>query len=274
MGRYSVGLVGESNYQAAIGQLSPGDPVTIQHEPDNPHDPRAIRVADVTGSTIGYIPRGSWVGRALIDDGLAMSATVERVTGGTPGQRSRGVVLAVSTAGDAAPAATPPAARAAPPTAVPQPGAAAPAKPAKTTGGGKTVLKVTLGVLGAVIALAWLSDQGAGNRAGRTAAPAAKATPDAAAIKAAADRKSGFHCLSSWDGSHRQLVRALKLSLRDPDSFEHVETRITPANAKGEHLLTMQYRARNGFGGMNIGRLIATVKNSDCSVTIVSNSSS
>ena len=105
-------------------------------------------------------------------------------------------------------------------------------------------------------------------------APSASASPDADAVKAAADRKAGFHCLSAWDGSHRELVRALKQSLRDPDSFEHIETRISPVNAKGYHTLAMQYRARNGFGGMNIGRLIATVKNSDCSFEIVSNGSS
>jgi hypothetical protein len=87
----------------------------------------------------------------------------------------------------------------------------------------------------------------------------------------AAKRQTGFHCLSSWDGSHRELVDALKSTLREPDSFEHVETRITPVNEKGFHVLMMNYRARNGFGGMNIGRLAATVKSSDCSFEVVAN---
>ena len=94
-----------------------------------------------------------------------------------------------------------------------------------------------------------------------------------AKAKAAEERKSGFHCLSSWDGSHRGIVDALKESLRDPDSFQHVETRITPTDAKGNHMLLMKYRARNGFGGMNIGQLAAIVKDADCSFEIVANDS-
>lgn len=95
----------------------------------------------------------------------------------------------------------------------------------------------------------------------------------AAEAKEAEERKSGFHCLSAWDGSHRGIVDALKDDLRDPDSFQHVETRITPTDAKGNHMLMMRYRARNGFGGMNIGRLAAVVKDSDCSFEIVANDS-
>lgn len=31
-----------------------------------------------------------------------------------------------------------------------------------------------------------------------------------------------FHCLSSWDGSLRELVSEVKENLREPDSFEHM----------------------------------------------------
>jgi hypothetical protein len=85
------------------------------------------------------------------------------------------------------------------------------------------------------------------------------------------NRRKGFHCLNTWDGSHRGVVNWLKDNLRDPDSYEHIETRITPVNATGEHTLIMQYRARNGFGGTNVETLTATVQNSDCNATIVSN---
>ena len=84
------------------------------------------------------------------------------------------------------------------------------------------------------------------------------------------EKRKGFHCLSGWDGSNRGVVAALKDNLRDPDSFEHAETRLTPVNKQGEHLLIMKYRAANGFGGMNIGHLMATIQNSDCSFKIVS----
>lgn len=100
------------------------------------------------------------------------------------------------------------------------------------------------------------------------------AKPDEDAVKEQERRKAGFHCLSAWDGSHRELVRTLKDTLRDPDSFEHIETKITPVNDKGMHVLMMRYRARNGFGGMNLGSLMATVNNSDCSFEVVSNADS
>lgn len=90
--------------------------------------------------------------------------------------------------------------------------------------------------------------------------------------KTAADRRAGFHCLPG--GKHYALIDAVTSGLRDPKSFEHAETKITPVGPKGEHALVMKYRARNGFGGMNAGQVIATVKNSDCSFKILSNSDS
>lgn len=84
----------------------------------------------------------------------------------------------------------------------------------------------------------------------------------------AEDRQKGFHCLSAWDGSHREVVRRVERRLRDPDSFEHIETKITP-NQNGKHRLIMEYRARNGFGGMTVGTAVATIANSDCSVSSV-----
>lgn len=87
--------------------------------------------------------------------------------------------------------------------------------------------------------------------------------------EATEERRKGFHCLSGWDGSHRGVVTALKENLRNPDSFEHAETRLTPVNDKGSHLLIMKYRAENGFGGMNVESATAVVKNSDCSFEIV-----
>ncbi|MGX7926488.1 HIRAN domain-containing protein [Tsuneonella sp. HG094] len=92
---YSVGIVGESNYQAAIRNLREGERVFLQPEPDNPHDPRAIAVRDGEGQTIGYIPRDSWLTGAIIDEGKGSRALVERIDGGDRGRPSLGVVLAV-----------------------------------------------------------------------------------------------------------------------------------------------------------------------------------
>lgn len=85
----------------------------------------------------------------------------------------------------------------------------------------------------------------------------------------AAARRSGFHCLSSWDGSHRAFKNAVRDRMRDPDSFDHIETVVTPIDEDGMHLIAMQYRARNGFGGMNVGTALGQLRNSNCNVTIL-----
>lgn len=62
---------------------------------------------------------------------------------------------------------------------------------------------------------------------------------------------------SAWDGSHRNLERLIKKSLHEPDSYEHVETRYSD---KGDHLLvSLKYRARNGFGAMRLHGAVAKV---------------
>ncbi len=97
----------------------------------------------------------------------------------------------------------------------------------------------------------------------------AKEEAKAAAIKKVEDKRRGFHCLSTWDGSHREVANHIKKQLRDPDSFEHIETRIGPKDEDGKHLLYMKYRAINGFGGKTVGGATASVANSGCSATII-----
>jgi hypothetical protein len=63
--------------------------------------------------------------------------------------------------------------------------------------------------------------------------------------------ESGF---SPWDGSHKALEKYIKSTLRDPRSYEHVETRFTD---NGEHIIVgTTFRAKNGFGGMNTGSIV------------------
>lgn len=99
------------------------------------------------------------------------------------------------------------------------------------------------------------------------------AQADAAAeqkeIESAENRQKGFHCLSPWDGTHKQTIELLAKNLREPDSFEHIETRITPVDAQGYHLLTMTYRARNGFGGMNVETVSAQINSETCAAILL-----
>jgi hypothetical protein len=98
-----------------------------------------------------------------------------------------------------------------------------------------------------------------------------KELADVAAEKARY-QKSGERCLSGWDGSHSGLVDLFKKSLRDPGSFAHDQTIMSPRDAMGKHNLIMKYRAENGFGGMNVGYVKATVDNASCSFKILESS--
>jgi hypothetical protein len=78
------------------------------------------------------------------------------------------------------------------------------------------------------------------------------------------EKRQGMHCLNGWDGSHWDMQDAIKNSLRNPRSFDHIQTAITPADEKGVHRVIMKYRAENGFGGMNIERAIGIVDSKTC----------
>ena len=82
----------------------------------------------------------------------------------------------------------------------------------------------------------------------------AEETPEerqAEEFKKAEDRRKGFHCLSPWDGSHREFELLVKRHMNDPDSFEHVSTRVTPVQSDtGRHTIIMEFRGRNAFGGV------------------------
>jgi len=90
----------------------------------------------------------------------------------------------------------------------------------------------------------------------------------AAASAEAEDRRKGFHCLSGWDGSNRSFVTQVERAMRNPDSFEHVETRISPVN-EGEHGVWMTFRAENGFGGLNVERMYARIDHESCAARVL-----
>jgi hypothetical protein len=81
----------------------------------------------------------------------------------------------------------------------------------------------------------------------------------------AEDYRTGVRCLGGFDGSLPAFRDAVKNSLRDPDSFDLVDTTITPLNAAKTHTVSMTYRARNGFGGLNVETDRARVS-ADCTI--------
>ena len=68
------------------------------------------------------------------------------------------------------------------------------------------------------------------------------------AVKAEDEPFSRF--FSAYDGSCLPVVRAVKANLRDPGSFEHIETGFYQTYTAAH--VTMKYRAKNGFGGYTV----------------------
>jgi hypothetical protein len=66
-------VAGVSFYQEALERCSAGEAVRFIHEPDNPHDPTAIRVVSILGETVGYVPRKAWVHHAVHQLGRGVS---------------------------------------------------------------------------------------------------------------------------------------------------------------------------------------------------------
>lgn len=90
---YMIGLVGEDQHREAVNSLTEGMPITLQLEPDNPHDPSAIAAVERYGRVIGYISHDCWVREAVYGGGSGFSAWVLAVEMGDRGYRE--VVLEV-----------------------------------------------------------------------------------------------------------------------------------------------------------------------------------
>lgn len=103
MGQYPIGVAGESftnddgsSRQAEIRRCRAGERVDLVREPDNPHDPLAVRVVSERGVQIGYLPTSaSWIAERL-DKARTVEAAIKDVTGS---RGKNGVVLWVSTDG-------------------------------------------------------------------------------------------------------------------------------------------------------------------------------
>ena len=62
---------------------------------------------------------------------------------------------------------------------------------------------------------------------------------------------------SAWDGSHLELTRAIKESMNDPKSYEHVETRYSDM---GDYVVvSTTFRGKNAFGGTVVNIVNAKV---------------
>lgn len=77
----------------------------------------------------------------------------------------------------------------------------------------------------------------------------AKASHKAELEKTAARKEAVRRLFSGWDGSVRSVEQAIKLRLKDPDSYKHVETKFNDPGF-GDVTIFTQYRARNSFNAL------------------------
>jgi chaperone required for assembly of F1-ATPase len=75
--------------------------------------------------------------------------------------------------------------------------------------------------------------------------------------------------LSPWDGSHRHVERALKARMKNPASYEHVETRYSVGTDSITVVTT--YRGTNSFGAVVPNQAIATVDKAGNVLTLSDN---
>lgn len=86
---YETSIVGESHYQDAVKATDVGDYVDLVIERENPHAEKgtALRVDNMDGDTVGYIPSDSWLYRAIVIEGKGCLAKVEFKDGRPAGLR-------------------------------------------------------------------------------------------------------------------------------------------------------------------------------------------
>jgi len=82
--------------QHVLAVLQPGEPVTLQRQPDNPHDANAVAVL-AGRHIIGFIGRyDAPEVAALLDAGIPHRAQLHELTGGVPDYPSFGARVAIA----------------------------------------------------------------------------------------------------------------------------------------------------------------------------------
>lgn len=113
--------------------------------------------------------------------------------------------------------------------------------------------RITLWVLGVWTVLAIILPKGADNTTETTTEESAPAPIDSAALR----REMIERQFSAWDGSHIAVTQAIKASMNDPKSYDHVETRFWDMQ---DHLvIRTKFRGANAFGGVILGSVYAKV---------------
>ena len=90
-----VAVVGESHYQEALRRMAASAltaRVTVEGEPGNPHDKKAVRIANDAGETLGYLAKGQYTQLKQMARAKTLTCLAE-LRGGTPEKPGVGLVL-------------------------------------------------------------------------------------------------------------------------------------------------------------------------------------
>lgn len=83
-------------------------------------------------------------------------------------------------------------------------------------------------------------------------------------VEREAEVRRGHHCLSIWDGTHREVTAFVRERLWAPLTLEPIDTRVSPVGPDGMHDLLMRYTARER-GGKTVRRYaVARFDNRSC----------
>lgn len=90
-----------SSRQEELRRCARGEPIHLVHEPENPHDARAVAVVSPRGVRVGYLPRDRalWMS-SKIERGYDVRAIVERIKGSHLPGATLGVVVRINMDGD------------------------------------------------------------------------------------------------------------------------------------------------------------------------------
>jgi hypothetical protein len=82
-------------------------------------------------------------------------------------------------------------------------------------------------------------------------------------------KKGGFLCYSSLNQRVFNLVKHVKNSMRDAESFELVESTVYTTEKDGTRFVDMTYKGKNGFGGTSVEKVRGKFKNETCEILSV-----
>ena len=84
---------GTHRQQILKNRMYTGMPLRLEAEPENPHDPKAVAVY-AANEKVGYLPRGYHIDIFnALKQSRRVTATVEKLTGGTRDKPAHGLVI-------------------------------------------------------------------------------------------------------------------------------------------------------------------------------------